>query len=58
MCGRRPQHLTLSGTRCLGQVLVLSQMKLLSKRGHIKDSHKKDFELKTNYLNPLSGSHK
>lgn len=41
VCGRRPPHLTLSGTRCLGQVLVLSQVELLSEHGHIKDSHRR-----------------
>lgn len=29
VCGCHPEHLILSGTRCLGQVLILSQVELL-----------------------------
>lgn len=54
VCGCHPVHLTLSGTRCLGQVLILSQVELLSERAHIKDSPQKDFELKTHHSNPAS----
>lgn len=53
VCGCRPPHLTLSRTRCLGQVLVLRQVELLSERRHIKDSYRPDFELETDYLNPV-----
>lgn len=43
---RRPPHLTLSGTRCLGQVLVLSQVELLSEHRHIKDLHSRTLKWK------------
>lgn len=44
VCGCHPEHLILSGTRCLGQVLILSQVELLSERAHIKDSPQKDWK--------------
>lgn len=52
VCGGRPPHLTSSGRRCLGQVLVLSQVELLSE--HIKDSHGQNPGVKMDYLKPVS----
>ncbi len=46
VCGRRPPCLTLSGTRCLGQVLIFGQVELLSEHEHVKDSNRRTLNLK------------